>query len=468
MAPLPSQSIRTLLASLLSRNASPSPTISDLSPKSALLAARAQNLVARAAAVDPTVGVTPPSDIPNKAVFVLFGLIGAGFVISGIWFFFWAKNGGFYFKENDWDDYKSTVLRRKGPNGTTLSGATESTDLGGGSVVHGGSRWGKARKGKKEKRYRDKEFDFEDETAYTGSTLGTSELSHYQQEVKKEKKSKDKKNKKKRQQEMSEVGTEIGTVDEEMDVGVHEELRAYRHEKVAEVGGLNKEADGSAFDGSTHDGSTAASELLSHREKTPTSTPTKVRKERKDNYTGGTGGIRKVMPSTRQPAPSESGTSGFWSRSSASGSEPVRKSKTLLDTSNEAYVKAEAQRLQDKGRAAQRRDFSFRVGDDNSTVVSSSTASDERAAKREERQRRRASKSPVKKTMPGSYVEGSYIEDGSVLGSELSGDIGTKSYHHPIPGLSSTVGSEYADERRKKRNGGGGYRRGATDDLDEF
>jgi len=56
-------------------------------------------------------------------------------VITGIWFFFWAKNGGFYFKEGDWEDYKSTILRRKGPNGTTLSGATPSTNLGGGSVV---------------------------------------------------------------------------------------------------------------------------------------------------------------------------------------------------------------------------------------------------------------------------------------------------------------------------------------------
>lgn len=77
-------------------------------------------------------GTISPEDIPNTLIFIVFGLIGAGFVCTAIWFFFRAKNGGFVFQEGDWEDYKSTVLRRKGPNGTTLSGASESTDLGGG------------------------------------------------------------------------------------------------------------------------------------------------------------------------------------------------------------------------------------------------------------------------------------------------------------------------------------------------
>ncbi|PHH64318.1 hypothetical protein CDD82_1777 [Ophiocordyceps australis] len=79
-------------------------------------------------------GVLDPHDMNNVGFFVLFALIGVGFVLTGIWFFFWAKNGGFHFGAKDWDDYKSTVLRRKGPNGTLLSGATATTDLGGGSV----------------------------------------------------------------------------------------------------------------------------------------------------------------------------------------------------------------------------------------------------------------------------------------------------------------------------------------------
>ena len=64
--------------------------------------------------------------------------VGVSFVLGAIWFFFWAKNGGFKWRKGDWEEYKSTVLRRKGPNGTTLSNATKSTILGGGSVVGDG------------------------------------------------------------------------------------------------------------------------------------------------------------------------------------------------------------------------------------------------------------------------------------------------------------------------------------------
>jgi hypothetical protein len=427
MAPLPESSIKSYLSSLFKRTPSPQPStlLSDLSPKAAALAARAQNILPRD--VNPGAGVTPPANIPNKFVFVVFGLIGLGFVVTGIWFFFWAKNGGFYFKENDWDDYKSTVLRRKGPNGTTLSGATATTDLGGGSIVHGEKRnkWGRKKKGMK--RYKD--FEDDESSQMTGSNGGSelaseiSELKYQAKQVKKEKKAK-----------RESTLRQSVEMDEEADVGVRDTIRAYRHEKPARVGGLNKQPDGSAWDGSANDNSTAASEhpLLSNRETTPTNTPTKVRKERKDNYTGGTGGIRKVV--------STSESTSLWHRSGGSNKK----------TEEEDRIKAEAKKLQEKGRAAQRRDFSFQTGDD-STVVS-----EERSARREERERRRASRSPTKK-IPGSY----HAE--SEVGSNVSSDIGTKSYHHPIPGLSSTAGSEYAEEKRKKRNGG--YRRGRSDSL---
>jgi hypothetical protein len=249
--------------------------------------------------------------------------------------------------------------------------------------------------------------------------------------------------------------------DEEADVGVRDTIRAYRHEKPARVGGLNKKPDGSAWDGSANDNSTAASELLSNRETTPTNTPVKIRKERKDNYTGGTGGIRKVV--------STSENTSLWSRSGGSNKK----------TEEEDRIKAEAKKLQEKGRAAQRRDFSFQAGDD-STVVS-----EDRSVRREERERRRVSRSPTK-MIPGSYHAGSEVGSnvssdigtksyhhpipgsyhaGSEVGSNVSSDIGTKSYHHPIPGLSSTAGSEYAEEKRKKRNGG--YRRGRRDSLSD-
>lgn len=370
-------------------------------------------------------------------------------MVTGIWFFFWAKNGGFHFKKNDWEEYKSTVLRRRGPNGTLLSGASESTDLGGGSVVHGEkhSRWGRSRKGggKKNKNKEMRYKDFDDEESQVASSLGTStvgtesEISAFKKKMRR-----GKKDKKKEKSAMSEVGT----VDEDMDASVAEAIREYRHEKPARVGGINKQPDGSSWDGSNE----AASDLLSHREKTPTNTPTKVRKERKDNYTGGTGncGIRKVV-STSTP----SSDLGVRTRESTHNTSP----KPI----EEDRIKSEARKLQEKGRAAQRRDFSFQAGDDNSTVTgTSSAASDatarrgEREARREEREKRRQSRSPTKK-MPGSYHEVATSE----VGTETSSDLGTKSYHHVIPGLSSTAGSEYAEERRRKRNGG--YRRGRTE-----
>ena len=129
-------------------------------------------------------------------------IIGAFLLSSPFWallwsllaygFFFWARNGGFQFKKDDWDDYKSTVLRRKGPNGTTLSGATKTTKLGGGSVVAEGN------------------MDADEKGWRKG------------EQVKKQRKDK---------------GPRGNRNNNDNDV------RAYRHEKPARVGGLNRESD---------------------------------------------------------------------------------------------------------------------------------------------------------------------------------------------------------------------------------
>lgn len=79
-------------------------------------------------------GTISPTSINMQGMLALFAILGAAFVVASIWFFFWAKNGGFIWRKGDWDDYKSTVLRRKGPDGRTLSNATKSTRLGGGTV----------------------------------------------------------------------------------------------------------------------------------------------------------------------------------------------------------------------------------------------------------------------------------------------------------------------------------------------
>ncbi|CEJ82470.1 hypothetical protein VHEMI02532 [[Torrubiella] hemipterigena] len=221
-------------------------------------------------------GVLDPHDINNVGFFVLFALIGLGFVIAGIWFFFWAKNGGFHFKDTDWEDYKTTVLRRRGPNGTLLSGATPVTDLGGGSVY-------------KDVADDDGKTTITDSTGLSGITAGASDIAaRERREEKRERRRREKDDRRRKEGTTRHVGEE-GVTDEFAEKKAQAELRSYRHERAARVGGLNKEADGSEWDRSTNPtNSTVDSELLSHRQRTPTTTPTKK------------GGIRKVYSTTER------------------------------------------------------------------------------------------------------------------------------------------------------------------------
>ncbi|KAM5466965.1 hypothetical protein MauCBS54593_005584 [Microsporum audouinii] len=154
-------------------------------------------------------GSIDPHSINMQGLLALFALLGAAFVIASIWFFFWAKNGGFIWRETDWDDYKSTVLRRKGPDGRTLSNATRSTALGGGSIVA--------------REYRD--FDdatttMDTETVATGKPRKKGFRATAREKLWRRQKESD------------------------WEGGHDEDMRAYRHEKPAEVGGMNREADG--------------------------------------------------------------------------------------------------------------------------------------------------------------------------------------------------------------------------------
>jgi hypothetical protein len=161
-------------------------------------------------------GARPPNDLTGPGFQALYALIGVGLAFGAIWFFFWAKNGGFKWRENDWEDYKSTVLRRKGPDGKTLSNATKSTKLGGGSVVHGGSYFGE-----------------QSELAYTDETGTSVDASEY------------------RDAERGEGGLRGGDGRREKkhrrdhtNDYKDPELRKYREEKAARVGGLNRVGDG--------------------------------------------------------------------------------------------------------------------------------------------------------------------------------------------------------------------------------
>jgi hypothetical protein len=166
------------------------------------------------ATMNPAAGSIPPEAFNMKGIQVLFALIGASFVIGGIWFFFWAKNGGFRWRRGDWDDYKSTVLRRKGPNGTTLSNATKSTRLGGGSVVGDG---------------------------YSDGTIGETmtELSSEAPILSEKRKANKSKASGGHKKESAKEKKVREAKEAQWEGGADDDVRAYRHERAARVGGIN-------------------------------------------------------------------------------------------------------------------------------------------------------------------------------------------------------------------------------------
>ncbi|EDN07338.1 predicted protein [Histoplasma mississippiense (nom. inval.)] len=175
--------------------------------------------------VQPSRGIVNPSSINMGGLMALFAIIGAAFVLAGIWFFFWAKNGGFVWRKGDWEEYKSTVLRRKDSDGRTLSNATKSTALGGGSVVGKG--------------YGDYHSSTNAATTVDGSVVsGEKPRRKGIRETAKEKLLRRRR-------------------DEEWEGGADEDMRAYRHEKPAK---RQRNASGFSFTTGEDDVMTVATE----------------------------------------------------------------------------------------------------------------------------------------------------------------------------------------------------------------
>lgn len=191
----------------------------------------------------PCSGCSNPDSINNKAFFALFAILGVVMVLGGIWFFFWAKNGGFKWQEGDWDDYKSTVLRRKGPDGKTLYSSSSKSS----SVTHEQKQravWAAksviavdqtGRKGIMGKRgfgnthscaYRDDFTNYEGEYR-DNVTVVTRELSG-------------------RKKHLSRHGS-INEAPVPRGNGQYD-MKQYRSERPAEVGGMNRRAEGSNFE----------------------------------------------------------------------------------------------------------------------------------------------------------------------------------------------------------------------------
>ncbi|KAH7632916.1 hypothetical protein B0T09DRAFT_332335 [Sordaria sp. MPI-SDFR-AT-0083] len=467
---------------------------------------------------DPEQGLVHPQEINNNAMFALFGILGAAIVIGAVWFFFWAKNGGFYFREDDWDDYKSTVLRRKGPNGTIYSNATPSTILGGGSVY-------KDYDGMTEM---DNTTVVSGTTGITGITGGVSDI--YGREKRRKKREQKERDKERRREEKArekeekkrskrKVGADGIMVDEEAEAMAQEQLRNYRSEKPARVGGINVASEASEWDGSTNpswsgvgtstvdSGSTVTEGLIQHQEKRERSPSKKERDEERAARKEAERRERREQRERERERDRELGRDRDRDRNPDREREKekktggIRKVYSTADknASREAErLRAEARRLRERDRAAaaagqrereqrsSKRDFSWQHGvDDESSialrridergesvlddvqeheegVVATGSGGNGKYARVNNNDYDELDEVPPLRTsralVPSSYTG---TESDLMTESEVSGH---KVYKHPVhipvSGAESSVGSEvsYAEERRKKRNGAG-YRK---------
>ncbi|KAL8828400.1 MAG: hypothetical protein Q9191_002616, partial [Dirinaria sp. TL-2023a] len=247
----------------------------------------------------PGAGTFDPHSINNKGFFALFALLGMAMVLAAIWFFFWAKNGGFVFRKGDWEEYKSTVLRRKGPNGTTLSGATKTTALGGGSIVADASR------------YDDDDYGYED-----GEEEGTIDWDEKAAAGPSNNRIRGATKKNKKGKKAAAAAAPRGSKNNN-----DSDMRAYRHEKPAKVGGLNKEADGSYH----HDFATSASTTTITDDRSESTNPRRHRTASNNNpFRPNTTTTKKQPPTT--PQHHQKRRENFYQHSPASGSSqrPLR------------------------------------------------------------------------------------------------------------------------------------------------
>ncbi|KAL3471929.1 hypothetical protein BJX99DRAFT_13581 [Aspergillus californicus] len=354
--------------------------IADHEPVSRTPVEKTHTLVARAHTYHPGEGSVNPSNINMRGLYALFGILGGVFVIASIWFFFWAKDGGFVWQKGDWDEYKSTVLRRKGPDGRTLSNATRSTKLGGGSIVGKG--------------YTDDGYTVAD-TGYGYSDTATTVTD---KEPKRKRNLREKFLRRNRHEKYE------GEADDD--------VRAYRKEKPAQIGGINREADGTYF-GSDYDTSNPPthynqSEMSEVRDYAYE--PERPRQNRDFSFVPGTEDTHRTRDFSFVP-----------------GSE-----ETVSQATTERTREPSARR---HNRRRERR---------RNPPTSSSHSRQSSPKKRESRPTGHYTEPLDLSSSAPSRSEYQY----SNVGTEEE-DLGTISYHHPIPGLSKGYRREGARSRRR-------------------
>lgn len=411
-------------AKIVGRDASPTPALSPIQAhdvQTKTIEKRATSTFIKGQ------GTSPPDSINNKGFFALFAILGAGMVIASLWFFFWAKNGGFHFHEGDWDDYKSTVLRRKGPDGKTLSNATKSTKLGGGKSIYGSQRFAwqqnaarsvvgkdeKGRKGVLGKRGWAKTHSITYTDDFT-ETLASQTVTD----------------------EMTELRTEP-----DYDNGHHSkryrdrDVHAYKKEKPARVGGLNRVADGSHFDYTNTD----RSDIMSESVVTDNSSQPILPKPKNNKQNDKERAERKAREEAarmerRWKREAEEAAAALARENARVAPPPSAARKSTSPSKRPSPQKHRRDRASSRSASPKKRDFSYTNGPESevlSTAYSQSTS--QRTASYYDEYRPRASENPR------------YSSD----------------YGH----ANRASRSRQSSPRKKApaRGGGGGYRRGGTD-----
>ncbi|KAI4727929.1 hypothetical protein E4T49_04286 [Aureobasidium sp. EXF-10728] len=218
------------------------------------------HLIARTPAPPvPCAGCLDPAKVNNKVYFSLFALIFAAIVIASIWFFFHAKHGGFHWQEGDFDDWKSTVLRKKDANGNTIYSARsvvsrprKSDRIAAKSVVGYDE---KGRKGIMAVRG----FGGSHSVYYSdGFTQYSGDRSDAMTSISR--------NEKRTAAPKIRGGyTQAPTTTDHSRRYRDRDLRDYKHEKPARVGGMNRSADGTTYDYTDRsDTATEMTETSSH------------------------------------------------------------------------------------------------------------------------------------------------------------------------------------------------------------
>lgn len=370
----------------------------------------------------PGAGTKSASEFNNAGFQALFAILGAAMVIAALWFFFWAKNGGFKYQEGDWDDYKSTVLRRKGPDGKTLSNATKSTKLGG-STIAGTQhyKWQKqaarsvvgrdekGRKGVRAKRGWAKTHSVLYSDDYMTESFGTETVS-----------------------DMTELRTEHDHSTHHSKRYRDRDVQQYKKEKPARVGGLNRIADG---DGS-HFGTTInGSETMSEASEQPLIQRNKEKEKERAERKAREEAARMERRWKRE---AEEAAAALARENAASRPPPPPAHTAKKSSAPSAKPSPQKQRRSSRSASPKKRDFSYNSG-------------------------------PASEVLSTAYTD-----------STTTGGTRTASYYESYRPRAAENPRDSSDQGRRSRQssprkGGGGagrkagregYRRGADSDLD--